>query len=188
MISNFPLQYPSNYLRTEKPKPSQFKVSLAIARDELLIEIKRLGGSLPVISSNCVLRNDGLPYSKQPKITDCGVAVYFYFNENPVVLCCDKWNDIASNMRAINKTVEALRALDRWGVSEILKRTFTGFKALPERSSPPQYFDGISDFSEIQKLYRELVKKYHPDGSQPNKDKFFEVQQAFEAARISFSG
>lgn len=34
-------------------------------------------------------------------------------------------------MRAIEKTIEALRGLERWGAKEMVNAPFRGFKALP---------------------------------------------------------
>ena len=32
------------------------------------------------------------------------------------------------------KSIEAMRGIERWGPSQMMERTFTGFAALPEKS------------------------------------------------------
>ncbi len=41
---------------------------------------------------------------------------------------------MGDNIQAIRKTIEAMRGLERWGVSDMLQRTFSGFKALPDQT------------------------------------------------------
>lgn len=177
----YPLQYPVGYPRTKRPHKSAFSVSLAAARDGLMGELHLLGAKSIVISSNAIIRNDGLPYAKQPRVDDCGVAVYFMYQGQQMVFACDKWNDIASNIRAIGLTVSAIRGMERWGVSEMLKRAFAGFKALPENATAPKWFDGLSG-AEIKERYRELAKKYHPNGgSNPDPAVFIEIQEQYKA-------
>lgn len=83
-----------------------------------------------VVSTNLRTRLDGLPYSGQPEPEDVGVAVYFEFDGKPTVMCCDKWTRVADNLNSIAATLEAMRALERYGVAEC-ERAFTGFAALP---------------------------------------------------------
>lgn len=92
-----------------------------------------LGGSQIIISSNAVLRNDGLPRSFQLRTDATGVAVYFLYEGKQVVIAYDKWFNISDNIRAIGLTIDPMRGMDRWGVSQMLKRTFAGFKAFPKR-------------------------------------------------------
>ena len=72
-----PLAWPEGRPRTKRPQRSRFDVGFANARDELFDEIRRLGGSVPVLSTNVELRRDGLPYASRPEPDDSGAAVYF---------------------------------------------------------------------------------------------------------------
>ncbi len=176
MAEAYPLDWPSGYPRTAKPKNSAFKVSFAVARDGIFREIKALGGTLPVLSTNVKLRDDGMPYASKAQVSkvsnnqDPGVAVYFMFRGKQVVLACDKWHDIPSNARAIEKAISAMRGLERWGVSEILDRAFSGFTALPApgyAEAKPWYvvldIPRNSDVDAIEKAYKAKVRKSHPD-------------------------
>ncbi|MGF7171215.1 hypothetical protein FHS91_002905 [Sphingobium xanthum] len=59
--------------------------TIASACDFLLTEVRKMGGRLPVLSFNMELRQDDIPLSRQSKIYDHGVAVYFQRNERPIV-------------------------------------------------------------------------------------------------------
>jgi hypothetical protein len=142
-----------------------------------------------IISSNAKLRNDGLPYSTQPRVTDPGVAVYFTYAGEQVVFACDKWAEIGENIRALGLAIEAIRGLARWGVSDMLKRAFSGFKALPEAVDSADAWwivlevDPRASLAEIKSAYRRLVKQHHPDNLEvDNRAQFHRIQKAYEDA------
>jgi len=170
MIEAYPLYWPGDYPRSKTTKYSRFKNTLAGARDFVNDEIRRLGATNPVISTNIPLKNNGDLYAdwQRYKITDHGVAVYFTLKGNQVCLCCDTYRTIWENMQAIGRTIEALRQIDRDGVSDFLNRAFTGFTAIPERVGGKSCWDilGIgmtNDLSAIREAYKNLAKKAHPD-------------------------
>jgi hypothetical protein len=163
----YPLQWPDGYKRTLSPRSSKFDTTFAVARDTILKEVKLLGAKNPVISTNIPLRQDGLPYASYSRLMDKGVAVYFTYNDKQMVLACDRWDKVEDNMQAIRKAIEALRGLDRWGVSDMLNRAFTGFTALPA-STKKKWFDvmGIPPSAGkewITSAYRKLSMERHPD-------------------------
>lgn len=84
-----------------------------------------------VVTANLSVGAHGNYKSNQSEPKDKGVAVYFELDGKPIVLCCDKWNKVGCNIVAIAKTIEAMRGLERWGVTET-KRAFDGFAALPD--------------------------------------------------------
>lgn len=176
MTEAFPLHWPAGWPRTKSPQSSRFNVSFVEARDGLLEEIKRLGGTLPVLSTNVEIRRDGLPYANQPKPADRGVAVYFLYKNKQRVFACDRWDDVKDNMRALQKTIEAIRGIERWGASEMMERAFSGFDALPPPSAAPHDYDkrhwrkvfGFGPTEPISRSY--LLERYkakakymHPD-------------------------
>ena len=127
----YPLAWPAGWKRTQNPGRSKFDTSMERSTRGLLDEIRKLGGRLPVISSNAQYRLDGMPYARQGRIDDTGVAVYFERKGKPVVFACDAYWTLHENIHAIAKTIEALRGIERWGASDMLERAFTGFAALP---------------------------------------------------------
>jgi hypothetical protein len=178
----YPLQWPPGVPRTKSPARSAFgEVTIHRATQELLWEIERMQGQLPVISTNLELRGDGLPYSKQRPITDHGVAVYFTRRGRQLVFACDRWDRIEHNMRAITKTIEAMRGIERWGSSDLMERAFTGFEALP---APKAWWEilGLSaptrSRDEITAAYRRASQDAHPDRPGGSHDRMAAINAA----------
>lgn len=167
----YPLSWPAGWKRTQAPQHSRFDTSPERATRGLLAEIERLGGRLPVISSNAQYRQDGMPYARQGYISDTGVAVYFQRKGKPVVFACDTYVALHDNIHAIAKTIEALRAIERHGASEMLERAFTGFAALPAPIVAGMRRDwwevlGVPRDAGAQAIgaaYRALAAQHHPD-------------------------
>lgn len=163
MTEAYPLQWPSGKPRSVSRR-SQFKTSLSAAVAAIRAEVRRLGGTNLVISTNIPLRQDGLPYANHRKPGDRGVAVYFMHRRRPMCFACDKWDQVEDNVYAIVKTIEALRGIERWGTGDMVEQAFTGFISLPSNS--PWSTLGIcpgATRDEIEAAYRELAKQAHPD-------------------------
>lgn len=142
-------------------------------------------GSSIVISSGVPLRYDGLPDgNKKSSVSDPGVAVYFIYQNEQVVFACDKWNSVDDNLQAIRKAIEAFRGLERWGVSDLIKRSFHGMSALPESTSGNNWWQilGVQKTAskdEIKAAYRNLSTICHPDSGGSN-EKFLSLTQAYQ--------
>jgi hypothetical protein len=203
LIEKFPLQWPVAYHRTKWPEYSRFgNQSFAKCRDEifkqLCLMLDYYDKKTIVLSTNIPLRQDGLPYANYRQPDDKGVAVYFQYKKESIVICCDRWNKIEHNLWACAKTIEAMRGIERWGVSDFLKRSFTGFNALPPKQEEVKKRDwwivfGYEhmpgrmswDWEGVQGQYKSLAKKHHPDigGSVVA---FQELNTAYEEAKIYF--
>lgn len=181
----FPLCWPFGYKRTVIRKTSAFKQTMDAAQRFLRDEIQRLGGRKLIISTNIPVRNDGGMYSAymSKKLDDPGVAIYFEYKGKEISMCCDQYERIWENVYALGKGIEALRAMERWGVSDFLDRAFTGFAALPESSATKKWHVvlGISEnstYEEVKRAYHEKAKEHHPDkGGSP--ERFQEIQAAY---------
>lgn len=141
MTNAYPLEWPSGRPRTKYKARSNFDTPFAKARDRCLGEIRSLGGSAPIISSNMPLRLDGLSYAKAPPFIDPAVAVYFTYKKRQICFACDRWDAVQDNMHAISLTIGALRGIARWGTGDMMEAAFTGFVALPapaESTETPQ--------------------------------------------------
>lgn len=169
----YPLAWPQGWKRTlpHKRQSGQFKGSADRAQRDLCAEIARLGGRLPVISSNVAIRRDGMPYADaaRRKIDDPGVAVYFERNGKQQVFACDQYDAPWKNIRAITKTIEALRGIARWGASDMLERSLSAFEALPPPSYERPWWEvlGVNQRppsrESVERAYRELARERHPD-------------------------
>ena len=172
----FPLCWPAGWPRAKRQSRSRYQVTYDKALREMLREVRLLGGSRVVVSSNVPVRRDGLPYADwaKRKIDDPGVAVYFLRSSEQQVVACDTWDQVRDNIRAIGLTVSALRQIDRSGASELLNRAFAGFKALPPAggtttSTGPDWRSvlGVDPFEtelgKVRAAYRNLSREHHPD-------------------------
>lgn len=182
----YPLHWPVGWPRTQKPQRSRFDGTPGRIKTELLEEIRKLGGRNPIISTNIALRRDGLPYANQRPVDDPGVAVYFELNGEQMVLACDAWDQVHHNMRAISKTIEAMRGMERWGVSELLNRAFMGFKALPSKATLvwPEVLrvPESASMAEIEAAYKRRLKEAHPDHG-GTLEEFQAVRDAYQRAK-----
>lgn len=133
MEDAYPLQWPAGRRRTpaECRDWGRFKGTRNEVQSAMLDEIERMGGRNIVVSTNVPVRRDGLPYASAKEPSDPGVAVYFERGKERVCFACDQYDRVWKNMRAIGKTIEAMRGIERWGSKEMLDRAFTGFAALP---------------------------------------------------------
>jgi hypothetical protein len=165
MTEAYPLQWPSGRPRTPYPARSRFDTSQERAQRTLVEEVRRMGGSQLVISTNIELRRDGLPYANRREPTDKGVAVYFDYKKRPMCFACDRWDRIGDNIYAIAKTIEALRGIERWGSGSMVEQAFTGFVALPAPKSPWEIIGVARGASseEIETAFRAKAKKLHSD-------------------------
>ena len=178
----YPLAWPLGYPRTRSAERRGWNapVSIAEGRDTLLAELERTGAGRILLSTNLPLRRDGLPYASKGEPADTGVAVYFVLGGADTVLCCDAYAKVAENLRAIAVTVEQLRQISKRGVSDFVRRAFTGFAALPParepgrpaaQSAPPPpaswwHVLGLhpdATATQIERAYKQLAQQRHPD-------------------------
>lgn len=184
MTEAYPLQWPNGRPRTQWPDRSRFgERTIDQVTKMLLTEINRLGATLPVISTNLRLRNDGLPYSKQAQPADKGVAVYFFYKKRDMCFACDRWDRIEDNIYAITMTIEALRGIERWGSGSMVEQAFTGFTSLPA----PEHWSEIlgikpdATLPEIRAAFAAKAKKHHPDVGGSVAD-FHKLSEAYNKA------
>lgn len=191
----YPLYWPEGFTRTRASsrQRARYKVSPGMARDDLQRELTAMGARRVVVSTNIPYRADGLPYANMRKPDDVGVAVYWTTKDGSErVIACDKWDTVEHNLRAVGLAIEAIRALERTGASDILERAFRGFTALPASTSSPKkrtwrevlgFHAGAFPTADVLKdAYRTVAKIAHPDrgGSQ---EAFVELEQAYAEAK-----
>lgn len=187
-VEAFPLAWPTGFQRTTNRRRAVFKTPFAAARDGVLHELKLMGATLPVISSNIPLRRDGLPYAGQAQPSDAGIAVYFMRKGQQRVIACDKWDRAEDNLHAVHLTVQAMRGLDRWGCSDILDRTFQGFTALPPpiTGDAPWFeileVDPRDSLDVIETMWRAKAKRCHPDAGGSH-EQMSRLNKAMDEAR-----
>lgn len=152
----YPLTWPDGWPRTRHRETSRYKVSEESAKNALIHSLKLLGATDVIISTNVALRRDGLPYSNAPRPQDVGVAVYWTRAGKQECMACDKYVSIRENIRDVGAAIEALRQLERCGSSEVMKRAFVGFAALPEKAGDINWRIELG-FSHDQHVYKDMV-------------------------------
>jgi hypothetical protein len=170
----FPLRWPPGQPRTLKPRRASFKITAGDARKDLLYELYKLGARGVVLSTNVPLRRDGLPYADGDP-ADAGVAVYFELPDDRGVMveheiACDAWDRVKDNMRAIGLTVQAIRGVERWGSTSLMRRVFSAFRMLPAAGNGARPWrevlhashPGLS-LADVKGIYRRLAAEIHPD-------------------------
>lgn len=169
MVEAYPLYWPEGWKRTEswRRTSSRFKTGFATSRDFIMAELKRLGATGVVLSTNINLRRDGLPYANQAEPSDAGVAVYFTYKKNPMCFACDRYKKVGENLTAIGKTIEAMRGMERWGASDMMERAFRGFASLPSQTGR-DWWDVLqvtrnTSKDAIESNFRRLSRDRHPD-------------------------
>jgi hypothetical protein len=180
MTIAFPLAWPEGWTRTPsyRRKSGPFRTTFALARVELLDELRRLKASAVVISSNMAVRNDGLPYAEtaRRKIEDPGVAVYFARGDRRLVMARDVFATVHDNLRSIGLAIAAMRAMERHGGGDLMERAFNGFAALPpprvdrmpigwrEALGPiPPHLSAATTLELVEHRFREKARLHHPD-------------------------
>lgn len=183
----YPLSWPAGWKRSPARLRSRFEQrSVAAAIEEVFNQLRGLGvGDYNVIiSTNLVLRNDGLPRSDQRQPSDTGVAVYFQLNKKQQVLACDKWVKVEENLWAIAKHIEALRGQNRWGVGSIMQ-AFAGYTALPS-TERKEWWEVLgvahnATTDQIKEAFRERAKSAHPDNGGTH-DQMAAINAAYKLA------
>lgn len=165
-VPRYPLAWPAGWPRRKSAaRSSNFKVTHERALSDLSVEIERLGGRYPVLSSNLELRLDGTAKRDRGEPRDPGVAVYFELKGTQKVFACDTFMTVTANIRAISLTINAFRSIDRFGASGLLERALTGFDALPAPTTHWQVL-GLPKGSAhelIRAKFRTLAKELHSD-------------------------
>jgi hypothetical protein len=179
--SRYPLFWPTGWKRTPVPvrrranfgtkRPNDYKreMTMATATARLMTELRRLGvlDGDAILSTNLKVRLDGLPYSGQAQPADPGVACYFRLADKDRVLACDTWTRVEDNVTAIAAHIEALRAIERYGVGS-LEQAFAGYVGLPAKGQTWRSTLGFSPDAEVTKdaieqAFRARAREVHPD-------------------------
>jgi hypothetical protein len=190
MHQAYPLSWPVGYKRTRVRTASKFSQTGDKAQQFLRAELQRLGAAALILSSNCIVRADGYVYAdmSNAKLEDPGVAIYFKYKGKDISMCCDTYQRVWENIYALGKSIEAIRAIERYGVSEFIERAFTGFKELPMQTEEISItwwsILGVAEFAtqeEIKIAFRKLSLKYHPDNAQTgDAEKFIQIKAAYD--------
>lgn len=188
MTEAYPLYWPKERPRTPtwKRQRSRFQTGFGAAVRLVLDELRRLGASNSVVSTNVALRRDGLPLASAKRVDDTGVAVYFIYKNKQTCFACDRWDKVEDNIYAVAKTIEAMRGIARWGTGDMLDAAFTGFTALPQPEDWRSILGHPKTRDQVDAAYRERAKSAHPDVGGTH-EQMAALNRARDAARAELS-
>jgi hypothetical protein len=170
-IPAYPLQWPVSVPRTKAADRQRSRFAQKPWNNSLRglrNELRSLGATNEVISTNQPIRRDGEPFAQERRIDDPGVAVYFQLDGNQVCFPCDRWLTITENFRAITLHIETMRAQQRYGVGTA-RQAFAGYKALTAVAGEGEAWWLVLDVprtateEQILAAHRALAKRAHPD-------------------------
>lgn len=118
--------------QTRSRRSAQFSASLGSTTELLARELAALNGRLVVLQVAMTeddFRIDGIPYANA-QASHPGVVIAFESKHGPLKFAVDTFSFWEDNLRAIALGMEALRKVDRYGVTK-LGEQYTGWKALP---------------------------------------------------------
>ncbi|SRR5581483_3238751 len=179
-------------------KASRFQATYGQTLNLLEKELKHLGAFRVVFQvalTEDQIRHDGRPKSTA-RATHPGVIVSFESNRiGPHSFPCDTYKTWEDNLRAIALSLQALRTVDRYGVTKRGEQ-YTGWKALPESSNSSEtaakllsHLSGISiegilkDESLRDRAYKIAASKTHPDLHPDKQEVFIKVNEAVTLLR-----
>lgn len=179
---------------------SQFKASYGATLELIKAELHRIGVEDAVIELDLTereVRRDGLPRAdarpRSPRVR----LSFELEGVGPLQYPCASYDDYRANLRAIGLTLEAQRAMDRYGATR-RRQQYTGWKALPgggavvtgamtveQAASCIVTWAGgdtnriIKDPAEYRDAYRRAAKATHPDtNGEQFQDDFMRLQEA----------
>lgn len=171
-IPHYPLEWPLGWPRRRSRRFGQFRkdgrwINTEHATGRLERELEKLGAVDPTLSTNVRLNLRGVPRGDE-RPSDPGVAIYFSFKGKATVLACDTYTEVSQNIAALAAHLEALRAMDRYGVGTI-EQALAGYKALPADTAAdwravfglPR--DRYITKDQVDQAFKQLAREKHPD-------------------------
>lgn len=190
----YPLDWPTDIPRSNEQHSSRFKISFDRGLNALRQELRRLGASGVVVSTNLPPARDGWPDPRaRLRGGDPGVAVYWQHTGKTYVLACDAWDQVQDNLHAITLTIAADRAKTRYRCAAIESRSMAGYLALPPPPKVETWWEVFgcredTPIDEVRAIYRTRIKRLHPDaGATGDLEETVKLNAAMAAAERSKS-
>jgi hypothetical protein len=191
---------------TRPRKDSRFRAPYLDTLDLLEFELKEIHAKEILIQAFFTrdqLRNDSWPKGNAVP-SDVGVIVSFDSPKGPLSFPCDTFNTFDCNLRAIALALQALRAVDRYGVTQSNEQ-YKGWARLPAPADQPfRTKEDAADFLISQAnpemtdragfvrsavlshgpardgAYKAAAKRLHPDANGGSHEMFVRLQAAMK--------
>jgi|SRR5580658_570471 hypothetical protein len=184
--------------RTRNRAGSPFRANYLNTLDLLESELRHLRARDIVLQASIGwqdIRNDGWPKSNA-RFTDPGVILTFESANGPLSFPCDRYTDWQANVRAIGLSLEALRAVDRYGATRRAEQ-YQGWRQIAAPGAAAHFgsVDAAAEFLAVhaqsgssveilrdsdarKRAYRKAAARYHTDAPTGNVEMFHLVQEA----------
>lgn len=188
--------------QTKGRKVAAFAAKYAATLDLLEDELKKLNAkeiTIQAFFNLSQLRNDGWPFSNAEP-SGPGLILSFRTKDGPLSFPCDRYQHFDDNLRAIALSLQALRAVDRYGVTKRAEQ-YSGWKRIEaaplagfaskedaaafilnssDPGSVPEAVrsEVVSDGQLRQKIYHRAARRLNPDAATGNHELFVKLQQA----------
>lgn len=182
-VTAYPLQWPPGFPRAKAREKGAFKTSLAAAIENVQESLRRFASDSNRQLQHLVMSSNVTLGAQRP--ADPGVAVWFTWDGISVCVAVDRYQTVEANLQAIHHIIEARRVELRHGTLALVRASFAGFMALPEKTVKPWYeVLGVSASAtpdQIRTAYRTLAAARHPDRGGSH-DQMAELNEAYRAA------
>jgi len=182
--------------RVEETESSRFKAGYDNTLAKLEYELEKLEASEIIIQVDGLtpdwIRNDGWPKGQwwNLKHARSGVILSFQSPKGAISFPCDRFNYWQDNLRAIALSLEALRAVDRYGVIRGNEQ-YRGWTQIGngngkmDRASALKFIESLLGASvpaqaNIRDVCRKLKILHHPDHTGGSHETFVAIGQAEE--------
>lgn len=167
---------PQNPDRRWSPFRSLFSDTVEVLERELrMLDARRI--VLQVALRDRDIRLDGFPRA-DARASHPGVILAFESKWGPLKYATDEFTHWEDNLRAIALAMEALRKVDRYGVSKRGEQ-YTGWRQIPQTTGGFQSAEDAQRFIEEHGGYREAARTFHPDNQDTGHEETFKkLQQA----------
>lgn len=163
---------------TRDRQSGRFRAPWSSTLELIGAETGKLGATLVVIQVDATearIRRDGM-LRANTKVDFPGVRVSFESIHGPLVYATDTFDDWQANVRAIALSLNALRAVDRYGVSKRGEQ-YTGWAQLPAGPSASTAREEAQKLIDTYGSLTAALKATHPDLGGSAED-FHRVQNA----------
>lgn len=119
-------------------------------------EVSHLGARTAIIEADCderEVRRDGM-LRADARLRGPGIVLRIESKHGPLTYPCDTFSDWQDNLRAIALALEALRKVDRYGVSSSGEQ-YRGWLGLPDRSQEGAFADREAAIGWLQTEFQE---------------------------------
>lgn len=186
--------------KTRFPERSRFKAEWTDTLDLLERELDHLSARDVILQADVderEIRNDGMLRSNACVRSD-GIVLTFQSSQGTLSFPCDKFDSWKDNVRAIALSLEALRKVDRYGVTKNAEQ-YRGWKALEDKSKAGSFStqleawqflnrhaetgkfeNAVKDRETLKKIHRSAVTRYHDDTTGGSEEIVKRINEAFE--------